>query len=492
MHQNSDSLQTGYRHADRLMVAVLWLLLAMSCALAGMHDTWLWVAVVGLPTAAVPTAMAVFFPGSRWTRCVVAASLMIFCGLHIHQAAGMNELHFGIFVLLAFLLCYKDWAVIVTAAAVIAVHHLSFNYLQEWGYGTLCFTDTGLLKVLIHAAYVVAESVVLGYLSLLLHSQARQAVELSARVEAINNAGEGVIDLSVAKADATSKAGQVLEEMIQSLHRAMTSVREGTETINVVASEIAAGNTDLSHRTEAQAISLEKTATAMAQLTATVQNNHGTALNANQLASGATEIARRGGVLVAEVVDTMELIQQNSGKIVEIIKLIDGISFQTNILALNAAVEAARAGESGRGFAVVASEVRNLAQRSASAAKEIAALINASESTIRHGGTLAAEAGQTMNLVVESVEKFSGLMEQIVVASDEQSRGIGEVNKAVAEMDQGTQQNAALVEQAAAAAASMREQSMGLSRVVAVFKLGQVEAGTKLVSHTGRHQLAIR
>lgn len=465
-------MQLNYRHADRLMIGVLWTLCAMSFALQGMHNTLAWAALVGLPAAIIPTAFAVVSPGSRLTRCVVASALMVFCGLHIHQAAGMNELHFGIFVLLAFLLCYRDWVVIVTAAALIAVHHLSFNYLQEWGYGVLCFTETGFEKVLVHAAYVVAEAGVLAYLSILLHSQAAQAAELTVRVEAMNAADEGVLDLTLNDRGANSHAGQILDQMMRSLRAAIASVREGTETMNVAAGEIAAGNADLSHRTEAQAISLEKTAAAMAQLTTAVEHNHENARSASQLAADAADIAQRGATVVSQVVDTMGAIRHNSHKIVDIIKLIDGIAFQTNLLALNAAVEAARAGESGRGFAVVASEVRGLAHRSSAAAKEISALIHASEATIQSGNVLVAEAGQTMQSIVGSVAKVNGIMSAILSASQEQSKGIADVNHAVGQMDQSTQQNAALVEQAAAAAASMREQSTQLFNAVAVFRLG--------------------
>lgn len=472
MNAVSLRMQLNYRHADCLMIGVLWALCAMSFALQGMQNTFVWAVLIGLPAAVVPTAFAVFSPGSRLTRCVVAAALMVFCALHIHQAAGMNELHFGIFVLLAFLLCYRDWLVILTAASVIAVHHLSFNYFQEWGYGVICFTDTGLEKVLVHAAYVIAEAGVLAYLSIQLHSQAAQAAELTVRVEAINATNEGALDLTLHDRIANSHAGRVLDQMIRSLHAAIASVREGTETINVAAGEIAAGNADLSHRTEAQAISLEKTAAAMEQLTTTVEHNHENARSASQLAKDAADIAQRGGSVVSQVVDTMGAIQHNSNKIVEIIKLIDGIAFQTNLLALNAAVEAARAGESGRGFAVVASEVRGLAHRSAAAAKEISALIHASEATIQSGNVLAAEAGQTMQSIVGSVEKVNGIMSEILAASRAQSQGIADVNNAVGQMDQSTQQNAALVEQAAAAAASMREQSTQLFKAVAVFRLG--------------------
>ena len=248
-------------------------------------------------------------------------------------------------------------------------------------------------------------------------------------------------------------------------------VRGGTDAMATTSAEIASGNQDLSERTEHQASALEQTASSMEELTATVAQNAANARQANQLALSASEVARRGGAVVGQVVDTMSSISQSSGKIADIIGVIDGIAFQTNILALNAAVEAARAGEQGRGFAVVASEVRNLAQRSAAAAREIKGLIGNSVGQVRAGNALVTQAGATMADIVASVGKVTAIMGDIMSASDEQSTGIGQVNRAIVEMDEVTQRNAALVEQAAAAAASMQQQAAELAGVVSQFKL---------------------
>ncbi len=250
-------------------------------------------------------------------------------------------------------------------------------------------------------------------------------------------------------------------------------IKEATDTINTAAKEIAAGNTDLSQRTEEQASSLEETASSMEELTSTVKQNAENAKQANQLAKGASDIATRGGQVVAEVVETMNAINDSSKKIVDIISVIDGIAFQTNILALNAAVEAARAGEQGRGFAVVAGEVRNLAQRSAAAAKEIKTLISDSVAKVEDGSKLVANAGATMEEIVTAVKRVTDIMAEISAASVEQSAGIEQVNAAVAQMDEVTQQNAALVEQAAAAAESLEEQAHAMAELVSVFKLDQ-------------------
>jgi methyl-accepting chemotaxis protein len=293
------------------------------------------------------------------------------------------------------------------------------------------------------------------------------AVEVAQRVAA----GELTSQVTVEGRDETSELLQALKDMNDSLVKTVSEVRSGTETITVASEEIASGNADLSARTESQASSLEETASSMEELTSTVKQNADNARQANQLAVSASSIAIKGGSVVEQVVDTMGSIKDSSRKIVDIIGVIDGIAFQTNILALNAAVEAARAGEQGRGFAVVASEVRNLAQRSASAAKEIKSLIDDSVTKVDTGGRLVDEAGQTMGLIVTSIKQVADIMGEITAATQEQSHGIEEVNQAITQMDEMTQQNAALVEEAAAAAESMKEQAQKLASAVSIFKL---------------------
>jgi methyl-accepting chemotaxis protein len=259
---------------------------------------------------------------------------------------------------------------------------------------------------------------------------------------------------------------------VAQLSQIIGQIRDASESIDTASREIAAGNTDLSRRTEEQASSLEETASSMEELTATVKQNAENAKQANQLAAGAAAVAVKGGAVVGEVVGTMSSINESSRKIVDIISVIDGIAFQTNILALNAAVEAARAGEQGRGFAVVASEVRNLAQRSAAAAKEIKTLIGDSVDKVEEGARLVDAAGKTMEEIVQAVKRVTDIMTEISAASQEQSAGIEQVNQAITQMDQATQQNAALVEEAAAAAESMKDQAGSLSQAVSVFVVG--------------------
>jgi methyl-accepting chemotaxis protein len=302
-----------------------------------------------------------------------------------------------------------------------------------------------------------------------------RAVEVA---EAVST-GDLTSHIVVESRDETGQLMHALKNMNDKLVSIVGQVRAGTESISTASSEIAAGNLDLSSRTEEQASSLEETASSMEELTSTVKLNADNARSANQLAIDASQIASKGGVVVSEVVSTMGSINDSSRKIVDIISVIDAIAFQTNILALNAAVEAARAGEQGRGFAVVASEVRNLAQRSSAAAKEIKGLIDDSVQKVEAGSQLVDKAGRTMDEIVQSISHVTQIMNQITDASDEQRAGIEQVNQAIGQMDQVTQQNAALVEEAAAAAESMQEQAAKLADVVGLFKL---DATQKYVS----------
>ncbi|MCX8957939.1 methyl-accepting chemotaxis protein [Erwinia psidii] len=324
---------------------------------------------------------------------------------------------------------------------------------------TLFFSSLAVLAAII-LAFFLTKSVV---------RPLREAVKIAGNVAA----GDLRTAINVTSSDETGQLMRALKNMNDNLLRIVTEVRSGSDLITTASGEISTGNIDLSSRTGQQASSLEETASAMEQMTATVKQNADNARQANELAALASGVALQSGAAVKQVVSTMELINGSSKKIVDIISVIDSIAFQTNILALNAAVEAARAGEQGRGFAVVASEVRNLAQRSASAAKEIAQLIQDSVARVDEGGRQVAVAGTTMEEVLSTVKSVTEIMGEISVASNEQSAGIAEINMAITQMDRVTQQNASLVNHSAAAAHSLQEQAIQLSRVISVFKVGE-------------------
>ncbi len=312
---------------------------------------------------------------------------------------------------------------------------------------------------------------------------------LDEAIEIAHKVASGDLTSKIVVPDTKASTGKLLsalKEMNDNLIDLVGKVRMSTDQIATASSQIATGNMDLSHRTEEQASNLEETASSMEELTSTVKQNADNANQANQLAVGASEVAVKGGVVVSQVVDTMKSISESSHKIVDIISVIDGIAFQTNILALNAAVEAARAGEQGRGFAVVATEVRTLAQRSAAAAKEIKELINDSTNKVDEGTRLVDEAGTTMEEIVTAVRRVTDIMSEISAASSEQSTGIEQVNQAVTQMDEVTQQNAALVEEAAAAAESMQDQAKALTQAVDTFRLSGGSSSPSIVKRSNR------
>ncbi|MFY1868144.1 methyl-accepting chemotaxis protein [Achromobacter xylosoxidans] len=337
--------------------------------------------------------------------------------------------------------------------------------------------NAGMLNLILSGLAVVLGGLFAWRVSKSITAPLAQAVSVAETV-ARGDLGQPILAVT---RDETGRLLRALHDMQDKLAGAVRTIRAGSETISSAAGQIAAGNADLSSRTEEQAASLEETAASMEELASTVKQNADNARQANQLAASASEVAQRGGAVVSAVVSTMGDISASSRKISEIVSVIDGIAFQTNILALNAAVEAARAGEQGKGFAVVAGEVRSLAQRSAQAAREVKTLIEASVSKVAEGAGHAENAGTTMQEVVASVKRVTDIMGEIAAASQEQASGIEQVNRAVSQMDEVTQQNAALVEEAAAAAGSMQDQAHALVRAVGVFRLSEDAARREAV-----------
>jgi methyl-accepting chemotaxis protein len=420
--------------------------------------------VLGLVAASVYASA----PGTQLSKYLLTFVLISLVVLHIQLSRGMIEFHFGVFVSLALLLVYRDWRVIVFGALLYAVHHVAFDRLQAAGLGLYCLSTPNFAVILLHAAYVVVQSGVEIVLVMGMARAAQAGEELGVLVARVNQP-DGIA-LDVAQVPVATPSGQALKTTLDRMDKAVCAVRHGAHSIEIACAEIASGNQDLSNRTEQTASNLQRTASSMDKLTQMVNQSAESARQANQLALNASSVAAQGGKVVGQVVDTMRGIDEASKRISDIISVIDGIAFQTNILALNAAVEAARAGEQGRGFAVVASEVRSLAGRSAEAAKEIKSLINASVERVQHGSQLVDQAGSTMTEVVDSIHRVTDIMGEISAASTEQANGVASVGQAVTEMDQATQQNAALVEQMAAAAGSLNAQAQELVQTVAVFK----------------------
>jgi methyl-accepting chemotaxis protein len=342
--------------------------------------------------------------------------------------------------------------------------------------------------IVIGIAVVLAAALSLA-VSVAIARRTAAAVSAAAKSAVALAGGDLTVQFDTRSKDEIGQLATALEHMRESFGQVISQIHTGVDSVTTASREIAQGNADLSSRTEQQASNLQQTAASMEQMTSSVKQNADAARQANQLAASASQVAAKGGAVVGEVVSTMDQITASSRKIADIIGVIDGIAFQTNILALNAAVEAARAGEQGRGFAVVAGEVRNLAQRSAQAAREIKSLIGESVEKVETGSKLVNDAGQTMSDIVQQVKRVTDLIGEITSSTLEQSNGIGQVNQAVTQLDQMTQQNAALVEQSAAAAESLREQADKLAKAVAIFKLSrsetqQVIAGAQAASRS--------
>ncbi len=453
---------------DRILLAAALLSAAAAGVMGFVYFEPMLALLAGGLLAGLSVGVYVMAKGSLFSRLALTTLQVALVALHIQLAHGELEFHFGVFVTLALLLVYLDWRPIVLAAGLFAVHHVLFDRLQAAGFGFYCMTEPNFGRVLLHAAYVVIQTALEVVLVLGMGRTAREGEELSALVERVNQA-DGIA-LDVTGVSVSTPLAAALQAALQRMQTVVASVQQSAAQIEVASREIAQGNQQLSSRTEAAASNLAQTAASVEEINSTMHNSADAARQASQLAVANAEVAARGGQVVGQVVATMEEINHSSRKIHDIIGVIDGIAFQTNILALNAAVEAARAGEQGRGFAVVAGEVRNLAQRSAEAAKEIKGLIGASVEKVEAGTRLVGEAGSTIGEVVANAQRVADMIGEITAASSEQTNGVAQVNTAVNQLDQMTQQNAALVEESAAAAASLSDHAQRLAQAVQVFR----------------------
>ena len=477
MHADRSAAYLFHRHD----IVVLWGIAAVfigTLAYGWIYNNLMLGLVLGLVFMGLSLGVAAWSKSGALSRVALPVLGMTMVGLMIHVARGHSEAHFAVFAFLACLVVYRSSVAIIAGAVAIAIHHLSFNQFQTWGWGPMCFTEPSFMRVVEHAIYVVVESVVLILLALRARADFATAEELMRIVEQIQG-DNGTINLNASHLSVKGRVSRKLVDALQHIETAIQQVHRSSDAIRQASGDIAHGNQLLSSRTEDAAASIAQTAASVEEIASTIRASVDNAHQANQLAGQASDVATRGGEAVHRVVDTMSGIQQSSRKITDIIGVIDGIAFQTNILALNAAVEAARAGEQGRGFAVVASEVRSLAQRSAEAAKEIKQLITRSVEQVDSGSSLVGNTGEIIGEVVEQVRRVSTLVSEITVSSSEQNEGIGQINLAISRLDQTTQQNASMVEQTAAAAERLRLQSDELIAAVSVFNTQATVSGIR-------------
>jgi methyl-accepting chemotaxis protein len=468
MKPTRDLLHPLYVKADRLMLAVVWSLFGFSCLLASDSLTWPAVGWIGLPTALVASVLVRWRAGALLTRLYLAASLMVFAALQIHQAHGLTELHFGVFVLMAFLLAYRDWRPIVCAAIVIALHHLSFNYLQIGGLAVYCFTRPSFSTVLTHAGYVVAEAGLLIKIAMHMKADAMAGSEL-ALLGANLSREEGKFDLRLAPMTLTGLSSRTFKATLDAIHLALQQVSAIVDQMAESSEDIAAENHALFQEIQTQANGLKDSNQTIMQIAQRIRSSAEHAATANGLARDTSEVARESGKVVSDVVGKMSQIDQAVQRMGEMIAAIEGIAFQTNILAINASVEAARAGSSGRGFSVVAAEVRTLAQRSASAARDIKNLIADSLQKVGEGSALATQAGVAMAHVVEKVGSVAELIDRVSSASDAQSSDVDRFCQGIDEMDSALGSNVEHVKNVASASGSMHEKAHTLRTAISAF-----------------------
>lgn len=424
-------MTSHYQRADRLMLPLLWGLFILAMFLAPWWGTWNLVYTFGLAFALIPTLLILFRPGSRLSRLSVAVAFMLFCALHIHQSLGVTELHFGIFVLLAVLLCYRDWAVIVTAAAAAAVHHLSFNYLQSIGWNTICFAEPGIGRVLSHAAYVAVETAVLTYIAIWLHRDAVQADELQDLVDSMGGTQQESINLLIGDAAYTSEGAVALGTALQAVSKAVEHVRHAALGSHRLLNELSETNTEVRTGADRQAAMATEAVQSVDAIRVAAGQGQAKAADALSVAEQLAGLVEDGSGVMRESVRTMTGISESSSSIRQITDVIDGIAFQTNILALNAAVEAARAGQEGRGFAVVAGEVRTLAERCAQAAREIRALIETSSEQVEAGSAKIHAVEGVMAQLLEDVARLTTVLQENQQLSQGQGRLVQEVDRIV-------------------------------------------------------------
>lgn len=470
-HPDVVSLKRIYSHADILMFWLVWGLYVVSAGVGWAYDSLSVAIVVGGILAVTSSLIKLFFPGKLITRLFYAFTLMGFAALLIQVGDGETEFHFSVFVLLSALLAYRDYRPVLMGAATAAVHHVLFNYLQEQDlFGIVCFMHTGFHMVVFHAIFVVAQSAILIYIAVNMASDARSASEV-ARLAAEINRETGCLTLSRSERASHSPFAQTFSTTLTTMRNTLSTVSQGVADVLSTSEAIIERNAALSKRTDEQAMALAVAASAMEQLNSAAALTSERSQEAKQLAARASDVAMRGGNSIDEATHSMEQIRDESQRITNILELIDGIAFQTNILSLNASVEAARAGAHGKGFAVVASEVRTLAMRCENAAKDIRQLIAVSVECTRNGSHQVENAGETMKEVIGAISSLSELVEELSEMSSQQSLSITQMNQSIASIDDSVHENVEHVAQTIEATHLQQQHTDGLKQAISVFRL---------------------
>jgi len=469
-----DGKTRSTRDIDCALLVIIGLNVLGALLLGHWHDQLALAAQVSAALAGVILLGALPALGRLRSRLLLSAVLTVLVALQIHLARGALQYHFNVFVSLSLLLVYRDWRPIATMASLFIAHHVGFDRLLQAGIGTYCLSAPDPLQIALHAAFVVAQGGVLSAVAMRMQAESLVARELEFLVNAMGREGRIRLNLDVVRAE--TPLGQRLHHVQARMAEAIRAVQDASRQVDAAAQDVAEGSGALMSLTESTASGLKDSAMCLQQIGVIVQHSTEASGEARAMSVTAAGMADQGDQMVTGVVATMKEIEAASRRITDIIGVIDGIAFQTNILALNAAVEAARAGEQGRGFAVVASEVRSLAQRSATAAKEIKSLIGISSTTIETGTRLVGGAGKTMNQLVSSVRRVGELFESVTADTAEQMQGLQTVSASITELSGATEQNVGVAERASAAAAAMREQSARLAEVLNAFNLGEPAA----------------